>query len=279
MGQGRTSARVKWLLGVCVALILAAGLGFWAYGRLIQYEPGDTVAIDFAASPDRARSEVGLLTGRGDFYVQQCCAHSFAHPVVNGAKAALFTVGVDDPHVKGNFRSEARLLSNRLGRPATYSLVSATAASWPRSDQRVIVAQWHGADDFFLLEPGRYPPLELAIEGDRWVILKAWDTRLRSTADTPGSTEGRQLIGSAPFSPGSDVGWRFEVLWSTGANGYVRAYKDGRLVAHDCGPNALRDYVGPYMKFGVYVPEWKKEPDRVIGRRQVLVRSVSMAQR
>ena len=44
------------------------------------------------------------------------------------------------------------------------------------------------------------------------------------------------------------------------------------------GP-ALRDYVGPYMKFGVYVPEWKKEPDRAIGRRQVLVRSVSMAQR
>lgn len=267
---------MKRLLGACVALVLAAGLGLWAYGRLIQYEPGDTVAIDFAGAPDQARSEAGLLFGRGDFYVQQCCAHSFAHPVVNGAKAALFTVRVDDPHVKGNFRSEARLLSNRLGRPATYELVTATAAAWPRSDQRVIVAQWHGADDFFLLEPGRYPPLELAIEGDRWVIIKAWDSRLRSPDSR---TQGRALIGSAPFSPGLDVSWRFDVLWSTDANGYVRAYKDGRLVALDHGPNALRDYVGPYMKFGAYVPEWKKKPDRAIGRRQVLVRAASMAQR
>ena len=104
---------MKRLLGACLALALAAGLGLWTYGRLIQYEPGDTVTIDFAADPDQARSEVGLLTGRGDFFIQQCCAHSFAHRTVNGGKAALFTVGVDDPHVKGNFRSEARLLSNR----------------------------------------------------------------------------------------------------------------------------------------------------------------------
>jgi hypothetical protein len=270
--------KLRLALGVLLGGLIAAALASWLYGRLMHYEPGDRVTVDFAASPDQARSELGLLVGRGDFYVQRCCPHSVSYLRAGGEKAARFEVRVDDPHVKGNFRAEARLLSNRLGREARYTLVSSTAAGWQGSSQRVIVAQWHGTDDFHLLEPGRYPPLELAIEGDRWMLLKSWDGRLRSPDRGGGNTEGRRVIGQAPFAPGAQARWRFDVRWSDREDGYVRAYKDGVLVADDEGPNAFRDYVGPYMKFGVYVPEWKKKPDRSLGVRQVVVHSASMAQ-
>ena len=244
----------------------------------MQYEPGEAVSIDFTASPAEAPSMIDLMLGRGDFHLQKCCAESVIHVIHSGENGTAFNVNVNDPHVKGNARAEARLLSNRIGRAALYDLNLATPAQWKPSRQRVIVAQWHGTDDFFLLEPGRFPPLELAIEGDRWVLYKAWDDRLRSSDEGGGNTQGRKLIGSALFSPGKDADWRIEVRWSTGADGYVRAYKDGSLVVDDRGPNALRDLVRPYMKVGVYVPEWKMRPDLAIGRREVFYHRASMKQ-
>lgn len=257
-----------------VGLVLAALLGVWSYSRLMHYEPGETVSIDFAARPNEARTELGLLVGDGDFYLQRCCARSVSHR----GETAVFNVRANDPPVKGNLRAEARLLSNRMGRPAVYRLDLTTPASWRSSPETAIVAQWHGTNDFFVLEPGRYPPLELAIEGDRWVIVKAWDARMRSANAGGGNTQGRKAIGSAPFAPGADTRWRIEARWSAGSDGYVRAFKDGRLVADDRGPNAFRDLIGPYMKFGVYVPEWKKHPDLKVAEREVSFRSASMAQ-
>jgi hypothetical protein len=275
MGMNRRSG----LLGALgVALVLAVILAFWVYGRLMHYEPGDAVNIDFAAAPHEAHSELGLLLGRGDFYIQRCCANSVTYPVIDGKRVVFFHVHATDPLVKHNRRAEARLLSNRLTREASYHVVIGEPASWTPSPQRVLVTQWHGTNDFFLLEPGRFPPMELVIEGDRWIVYKAWDARWRSRDNGWGNTQGRKVIGSAPFTPGKEVDWRFDVRWSTGLDGYVRAYKDGQMVVDDKGPNAFNDFIGPYMKFGAYVPQWRDNPDLKIGERDVYVRSASMAQ-
>lgn len=267
------------LLVAGIALALAVAAGLYGYARLMQYEPADAVVIDFAGTPREAMSEVGLLLGKGDFLLQTCCAHSIAYPLVGGRRVAAFGLQAGDHPVKGNFRSEARLRSNRVGREAAYDFELSTPRDWPASAQRVIVAQWHGTDDRFLLEPGRFPPLELAIEGDSWRLYKAWDARLRSHDEGHGNTQGRKLIGSAPFTPGLPVSWRVEVRWSPTDDGYVRAYRNGQLFADDHGPNAFRDLVGPYMKFGVYVPDWKRRIDPRAGSRQILYRRVSMVQR
>lgn len=266
------------LLVALGAIISATGLGFAVYSRLMHYAPGDRVNINFAKTPSEATNEFALLTRNGDFFIQRCCASSVAYPVVDGSRVALFRIHVTDPIVKNNFRSEARLLANRLGREAVYHVVLGTPAAWIPSPQRVLVTQWHGANDFFLLEPGRFPPMELAIQGRDWVVFKAWDARWRSKDDGYGNTQGRRLIGTVPFEPGKEVDWRFDVRWSTGADGFVRAYKDGRLVVDDRGPNAFNDLVGPYMKFGVYVPQWKGKPDYHVAERDVYFRLASMAQ-
>jgi len=267
------------LVAICAALVVGVILAFWGYGRLMHYEPGDAVSIDFAAAPSEAHSELGLLFGRGDFFLQRCCAASVSYPGVDGKRVALFRVRATDPIVKHNRRAEARLLANRLGREALYHVVLGVPASWTPSPQRVLVTQWHGTNDFWLLEPGRFPALELVIEGDRWIVYKAWDARLRSKDVGGGNTQGRRVIGSVPFTPGTQVDWRFDVRWSTGPDGFVRAYKDGHLVVDDRGPNAFNDFIGPYMKFGTYVPQWRDAPDLKIGERDVYFRSASMVQR
>ena len=254
--------------------MLVAALGAYVYAALMQYGPGERLDLDLSSTSQAASGEPGLLLGRGDYYLQRCCPHS----VADTPEGTAFAVRVDDPKVKGNLRSEARLLSNRLNRRAVYEFELTAPTPWRPSAQRVIVAQWHGTDDEFLLEPGRYPPLEIAIENDRWIVVKSWDRRWRSADAGGGNTEGRAEIGSAPFVAGENARWRIEVLWSAGSDGYVRALRNGELVAQDEGANAHRDFVGPYMKFGVYVPEWKKYPDLAIGERRVVFRSVSMAQ-
>lgn len=273
------SRRVAAVILACLVLAFSAVLALFAYARLMQYRPGEAVTVDFARETSQAGGQFDFLLGRGDFYLQTCCATSISYPVLDRRRVAAFRLRGRDHPVRGNFRAEGRLRSNPLGREAVYDFALSTPAVWPISNQRVIVAQWHATDDFFLLEPGRFPPLELAIEGNRWVIYKAWDARLRSADEGHGNTQGRALIGSAPFTPGRLVHWRIETRWATSAEGYVRAYKDGQLISDDQGPNAFRDLVGPYMKFGVYVPDWKKHIDPNAAEREAFYRRVSMVQR
>jgi hypothetical protein len=116
--------------------------------------------------------------------------------------------------------------------------------------------QWHGSKDTFLFEPGKYPPLDLAIVNRRWEITRSWDHRIRTTKTKTGNVEGMALVGGTPMRVGQWAHWVFHVHWSTTDAGRVEAWLDGRKIADVKGPNAHRDLIGPYFKAGVYVPGW-----------------------
>ena len=51
--------------------------------------------------------------------------------------------------------------------------------------------------------------------------------------------------------------WVVHYKPSTGAQGVLKVWKNGTLVAERYGKNTYKDAVGPYFKMGIYQPAWK----------------------
>jgi hypothetical protein len=221
--------------------------------------PGETVAIKPDASANPPRSDLGLLLRKGPYSVQLCCPHSMEVvkdlPGAHGP-ALRFEVRNTDSLVRGSFRAEGRLRPNHLHSEFWYQARILVPADWKPSATPVVAMQWHNTRDFFLGEVGAIPPLALDIVGSQWRVIRAWDRRWISP-ETPPRVEGHQLAATAPLEPGKWSEWTFHVRWSPNSDGFLRVWKDGQLLVEIEGPIGYQDLIGPYLKFGVYVPGWK----------------------
>ncbi|MEZ5933583.1 MAG: polysaccharide lyase [Alphaproteobacteria bacterium] len=252
-GKLRWSVALLLLVPLLAVTVMIAGAKLWMLG------PDADITIKPADMAEGA-SAVDLLTdATATHMLHTCCADSMEGPEdIDGRPAVLFRVRPTDPLVKGNYRAELRLRPNAIGQSVWYRGRIFVPNGWKESQHHVIAMQWHGTRDVFLFEPGRPAPLQLSIIDDRWEITKSWDQRLLSPASDDGGSEkaGRAVIGTAPLVTGRWLDWVFHVSWATDGSGRVRAWLDGHLVVDDRGPNTHRDLIGPYMKAGVYVPEW-----------------------
>ncbi|WP_198350830.1 polysaccharide lyase [Flavisphingomonas formosensis] len=244
---------------------LALALGVAALGahlianKVLSMRYGTPVTLTFEPDEQFVRSESALFRGHADYAIQACCEGStFTVKGLDGdaGTARGFRVRPTDSKVKGNFRSELRMRPTPVGWTVWYRSNIFVPADWKNASTPVIAMQWHGSKDFFLLEPGKYPPLELNITNDHWVIKKSWDTRIITTRSAFGNTEGISQIGTVPVVKGHWQRWTFRVHWSVSGKGSVLGWLGDTLVVNDRGPNAHRDLIGPYLKAGVYVPHW-----------------------
>ena len=53
----------------------------------------------------------------------------------------------------------------------------------------------------------------------------------------------------------------FHVKWSHKSDGLLEVWKDGKLVVRKTGPNTYNDKRGPFLKMGIYKPQWKSKPE------------------
>lgn len=273
MSSKRRYSRLAAWLAIAFGL---PGLGIVSLYGAAQYwmlDKDETVTLDLIGDEAVLTRTADLLRSDVHHVFHVCCDDSTSVILdVDGRPARRFVVRPTDGLVKGSLRSELRLRPNGLGQAVWYRASLYVPEDWKRSDVRVTAMQWHGTRDVFLMEPGRTPPLQLEIIGDQFEIVKSWDQRLR-TPDENGnaaSNHGRTIIASSPLVAGEWSQWTFRVKWSTGDDGSVLVWHNGDLIVEDRGPNAHRDLIGPYLKAGVYVPDWTligPEPD--IDRREL----------
>lgn len=276
----RLAMTSRWRLSSALrglAMLLAGGVIFatlLVYGaaQLWMLNDDAAVAIDLAEDRPVSTRTVDLLWPRIDHTFHICCQESTALIDVDGRPARSFQIRPTDPLVKGSHRAEIRLRPNALGQEVWYRGEIYVPGDWQSSNFRVTAMQWHGTRDVLLLEPGRTPPLQLEIVDERWEIVKSWDKRLRTPSeagDAP-SVQGRQTIAELPLALGQWITWTFHVRWATDDSGFIHAWQDGKLVVEERGPNAHHDLIGPYMKAGVYVPDWTLiGPEPSIARREL----------
>ncbi len=191
---------------------------------------------------------------------QLCCAHSATivpDPLVPQRSVVKFELRRGDPLVRGNQRAEVRLPAAAMGDEMRYAVRLFVPADWQPDPLQTNLVQWHSVADKLLLEGGPAQPLRLVVIGNEWFIVNLWDAkRVTKWPFLEEHRDGERLLWSGPLERGRWVDWEFVVRWAWDGSGRVRIRKDGVLVADAAGPNTYRDFVAPYMKFGLYVPAW-----------------------
>jgi len=270
------------LILVFISAVCGVASLFIAGKYIAQYQDGERVLISFEDSDDPGYSSWTLLAHMHEYVLQTCCTHSYnkiSDFEGRTGKAGVFSLKRTDSHVKGNFRSELRILSNPLEHDTWYRAHIFVPKDWTDSEVKVVAMQWHGSRDFFLGEVGRMPPLEITIVGDRWIVLKSYDDRLISKADLPGNVQQMVQLADLPVEKGRWMEWVIHTRWSSTDDGRLRVWLDGELVSDDKGPNAHRDLTGPYLKAGVYAPSWGYEGTEAnIQERTLIFDDIEMAQ-
>lgn len=267
---------------IAVALVgLLSVLASYVIVQRFLLSPDEAVTATFSPGEKVAGGTGDLWLRNGQYEIQACCKDSTAlvrDPANQASFARRFSIAVDEPLVRGNHRAELRLRPNRLGETVWYRAGVLVPAGWTINEERAITLQWHGSKDFFIGETGRAPPLEIEVIGDRWVIAKAWDDRIRSNGGK-GNVQGIEELASIPLEPGKWADWTVMAKWSSRDDGVLKIWLNGTLVVDDHGPNAHRDLMGPYLKAGIYVPSWHYVgPTGEVGQRVVFIRNVIESQ-
>lgn len=169
-----------------------------------------------------------------------------------GRKAVRFTVD----RKPNEFRSEIALPHEAGFQERWYAARLLVPQEWIIGATRGgdIVLQWHAI-------PGNwratFPNLAISIKNDRWGIQQSFGSPQTKPDRTSTKIDDR-------VKPGEWVSWVVHAKWSPDADGKLRIWKDGQLVLDRDGPNVYGT-IGvkytPYMKTGIYHPEWRVETD------------------
>jgi Polysaccharide lyase len=183
-------------------------------------------------------------------------------PVRAGGAAARFELERGDPVINHGTRAELATALEPRGADRWYALSIYLPAGWTRDRSPEILAQWHQQASI-----DGNPPLALATHHGQWELLTARDGH-----------DGGALVGA--YRTGRWTDWLVHVRWSTGPDGVVQVWRDGRPVPGYTdirGPNTYRSPHGIYLKVGIYKWDWSLKRPSDTTRRTMYLDEVRIA--
>lgn len=173
-----------------------------------------------------------------------------------GKNAARFEVELTED---GDFRSELALAQGnpsprnyQIGQEYWYGCSIYPENGMVTSPVSEIVLQFHSTPDNVPGETwssGLNPPIALACNGARWQLTVRGDDK-QVTTKPEYLFETTADLG--PAQQGQWTDWVFQIKWNYDGNGFVRVWKNGKMVYYLESPNTFNDQKGPYLKLGVY---------------------------
>ncbi|MGK7912995.1 MAG: DUF4347 domain-containing protein [Synechococcus sp.] len=186
-------------------------------------------------------------------------------------KVVRFDLRRGDPKVSNKHRAELvpKLNGVRFGQTYTYEFKNFIPNDWKNDGSAETIAQWHGRPDRNLGEPFRRAAMALRVKGGRYALV------IRSDSDRVTNTKQKGTFKevdpwSGNLQKGRWVSWRFQIKWSHRGDGFVRVFQNGKQVLNYNGANSYNDAAAPYMKFGIYKPDWTVSPGKSSTSRRVL---------
>lgn len=204
---------------------------------------------------------------------ETCCDHSvqiIQSPARAGDHAARFELRRDDPNVQTSKRTELVQKPVPANSERWYGFSLMLPSDWETESSFEIVTQWHSIPDFDLKEDWRSPSLYLSVRNKVWRITNRWDPKLRTLKNDPKPEGGIATLWEGPYQKGVWTDWVVHVKWSSQSDGLLEVWKNGELVVSKKGPNTYNDRQGPYLKMGLYKPDWKYSPKKSTAKVRVL---------
>jgi beta-glucosidase len=170
----------------------------------------------------------------------------------SGRNAARFTV----PRAPNSFRAEISLPHENGFQERWYGERVLVPEGWVFDPNRGedIVMQWHAI-------PGNwratYPNLAISIRDTNWCIRQSFGCAQTNPVRTT-------LKLDDPVQRGAWSAWVVHAKWSSGNDGLLQVWKDGKLVFDRAGTNVYStigvEYT-PYLKTGIYRPAWHMDKE------------------
>ncbi|MEH7462238.1 polysaccharide lyase [Bacillus thuringiensis] len=185
-------------------------------------------------------------------------------------KAVQFVV----PHSEGQFRSEIAQPYEEGFHERWYTARVYIPQDWVFDTEsgNDIVMQWHAVLGSERVDRD-FPELAIAVKGDRWSIQRAFGPTSDIKRDSKTLDE---LVQKGVWSS-----WVIHAKWSSGNDGLLQIWKDGKVVWEVQGPNAYASRARtPYFKTGIYHPQWKPKNGEVkpgpVTERKVFITNVKI---
>jgi len=167
-----------------------------------------------------------------------------------GETAVRFEV----PGLPGTFRSEIALPSDDGLQERWYG-ERIKIAKVPAPSPGYLVLQWHAVMGDAAKTSRGFPPLEISVNGNKWMIRRAFGSPIT------GETKRDTKLLPGVVQEGKWTDWVVHAKWSKGDDGEIQIWQNGTLVWDVKGPNCYSGLAverTPYMKTGIYRPTRKE---------------------
>jgi hypothetical protein len=152
---------------------------------------------------------------------------------------------------KTSFRSEVNARDfPPLGSVRWYAFSLLVPDDFPIEDNRLVLAQWHGADRKYLGEVPRSPAMAFRYSNGSLsiTICHSADRIVRDAKAVPSKT----LFQADQFPRNAWNDFVIQARWSYKEDGFVNIWWNGRQIVSYSGPVGYNDNFSPYFKFGLY---------------------------
>jgi hypothetical protein len=152
---------------------------------------------------------------------------------------------------KTSFRSEVNARDfPPLGSVRWYAFSILVPDDFPIEDNRLVLAQWHGADKKYLGEAPRSPSMAFRYSnGSLFITICHGADRIVRDAK---AVLSKTLFQTEQFPRNAWNDFIIQAKWSCKSDGFVNVWWNGRQVVRYSGPVGYNDDFGPYFKFGLY---------------------------
>ena len=152
---------------------------------------------------------------------------------------------------KTSFRSEVNARDfPPMGSVRWYAFSLLVPDDFPIEDNRLVLAQWHGADKKYLGEAPRSPTMAFRYSNGSLSITVCHSAD-RIVHEAKGVLS-KTLFQTEHFPRNAWNDYVIEARWSYRSDGFVNIWWNGRQVVRYEGPVGYNDDFGPYFKFGLY---------------------------
>lgn len=197
--------------------------------------------------------------------LQVCCKSSaqiVTSPTNANERVAKFTLRKDDSERRAEMKQDPIPANSERW----YGFRVFVPLEHKKDPSYDVITQWAGRPDFDQGENWRIPVLALVTVNDRLTIGNHWDAR-RVTPARDGEKEKWDL---GPVEKGVWTDWVFHAKWSYRSDGLLEVWRNGKLVVKKTGPNTYNDKTGPFIKMGIYKPQWQANPERSTTTQRVI---------
>ena len=152
---------------------------------------------------------------------------------------------------KTSFRSEVNARDfPPIGSARWYAFSLLIPDDFPIEDNRLVLAQWHGADKKYLGEARRSPSMAFRYsKGSLCITIRHGADRIVRNAQ---AVLSKTLFQANQFPQNAWNDFIIQARWSCKSDGFANIWWNGRQVVRYSGPLGYNDDFGPYFKFGLY---------------------------